>query len=445
MYKTLNKNEVQNHHISTNLQKLYANPDISDVNFIFHENGHKKTIPAHKSLLAVASQVFYKMFFGDLKETGDVNIVDATYDGFMEFLQFFYFDKFEMTFKNIGEVITMADKYDVSGLMNLCQIFLERNITIDTICWIYELALSYNQTYLMQLCEDKICTETTQILMTESFLSCNQIMLRQILKMDRLGCDEEFVYKRAMAWAEGMCLRTNLPVTMENKKIVLDECFQLIRFPTMSVNVFTNCLADDGNVLDTNEFLQILAYLTTKRPIANCRFPLKPRNGVPAWIIDKHIQICDRRSQIGKENYDGFYDEKDVTIFSVNERILLGQLKFSEIHQIIGIKDFERSGALTIKHCDTDEILLTQTIKISSSYSNKITLNSPIIVKPFENYQIKIDWIAIDLDDQFLFQRQCRNEVMIDGGVRFQFKQAPDLNYDNVEQTFLMKLYFKKW
>ncbi len=114
--------ELKNYHINSNLYKLYKNSNIADVYFIFTDE--KKKIAANKCLLAIASPVFEKMFYGHLKEPGDITIVDATHDAFLEFLQFFYCDKFELSTDNICEVLTLADKYDVAGLVNLCVQFL---------------------------------------------------------------------------------------------------------------------------------------------------------------------------------------------------------------------------------------------------------------------------------------------------------------------------------
>lgn len=48
-----------------------------------------KKIAVHKLILAAGSPVFHQMFYGQLKETKPVEIVDVSVDGFTEFLQFF--------------------------------------------------------------------------------------------------------------------------------------------------------------------------------------------------------------------------------------------------------------------------------------------------------------------------------------------------------------------
>lgn len=167
--RSLNAKEIKNYHPSTNLAKMFTNSSVADVNFIFRDENQK--IPANKCLLAIASPVFQRMFYGDLKEPGDIDIVDASSEAFQEFLQFFYLDKFELTIENIAEVLTLADKYDVTGLMNLCGIYLEYNLNNESVSWIYELAIMFNMSHLIQLCSDRICLRHDHLKAAQNWFS----------------------------------------------------------------------------------------------------------------------------------------------------------------------------------------------------------------------------------------------------------------------------------
>lgn len=89
---------------------LYLNEQLADVNFVFKNEAEVEKVPANKAILAALSPVFRAMFFGPMKEKGDVEMVDATADGFKEFLGFFYLDQVKLTIENIDEVIQLADK-----------------------------------------------------------------------------------------------------------------------------------------------------------------------------------------------------------------------------------------------------------------------------------------------------------------------------------------------
>lgn len=56
------------------------------VQFVFENGNDVVKISAHKAALAALSSVFNAMFNGELKETGDVKITDASPEPFQEIL-----------------------------------------------------------------------------------------------------------------------------------------------------------------------------------------------------------------------------------------------------------------------------------------------------------------------------------------------------------------------
>lgn len=129
--------------------------DVHIVQFIFErENGVTK-IPANKAVLAASSVVFDAMLFGDLREDGDVPIVDATPEAFKEFLQLFY-GQVELTMHNIADVLKLVDKYGVVNCSTNCVEFLKQNLTTDDILWGLHLAVKYHFDDLREHCKLEI-------------------------------------------------------------------------------------------------------------------------------------------------------------------------------------------------------------------------------------------------------------------------------------------------
>lgn len=86
---------------------LYHDSKTADVHFTFESSsndGIETRITAHKSLLAATSDVFGAMLYGELKETGDIPVIDASDAAFKEFLQYFYQRKVKLTAENVAEV-----------------------------------------------------------------------------------------------------------------------------------------------------------------------------------------------------------------------------------------------------------------------------------------------------------------------------------------------------
>jgi len=91
---------------------------MTDVEFLVGE----ESFGAHRSLLSARSPVFAAMFASGMKEaaTGQVRIEDVDPTTFQHFLKFLYTGMFEPSSKD-RELFTVADKYGVETLMELCR------------------------------------------------------------------------------------------------------------------------------------------------------------------------------------------------------------------------------------------------------------------------------------------------------------------------------------
>lgn len=458
----------RNYKLATNVGKLHLDEETADVVFTFDNNGFVERISAHKCLLASGSEVFKKMFYGDLKEGNEIEIVDVSIEGFTAFLQYFYLDICTYDSTVIAEVMKLADKYDAQGCFELCTRYLTMTINtqnIEPIVWCYELALLFDLAHLIGVCEEKICLETQKVLQSNSFLACNRSTLGRILLMDSLSCDEIFIFQASMNWAQQACKRNGIDDTnAENLKQQLGNCFDSIRFPAMTAEDFYACIADKENLFTSNEIMDILSHLTMHRPLqVATRFEQLARKGVPAWTKDASIQICDRRTL---PNLCRAADNRqDIVVFSVNERILIGQLAISSfksshnndsepifragqlnVRKMSDIQDAEISSPgsdSAENNIDDCDLILQQTVTISNA-STKIQLIKPLIIQPFQLYKIESNWDLED-DEQLILRTECLEEVMLDGGVRFQFKRSPKCSYDNVAEGLISRLYFKQW
>lgn len=129
-----------------------------DVQFIFEGKDDNETvkISAHKDVLAAMSPVFDSMFNGELKEKGDVKIVDASAAAFEEFLQFFYEDQVKLTMEHIGDVLNLAHKYDVTDCFQMAIAFLKNHLNSENLIWGLHLAFKYESEDLKVFCKRKI-------------------------------------------------------------------------------------------------------------------------------------------------------------------------------------------------------------------------------------------------------------------------------------------------
>eukprot|EP00092_Neocalanus_flemingeri_P074054 GFUD01091518.1.p1 GENE.GFUD01091518.1~~GFUD01091518.1.p1 ORF type:complete len:266 (-),score=68.70 GFUD01091518.1:168-965(-) len=92
----------------------------TDVRFLFKvEGGNTKEIKAHKLILAIASDVFKRQFFGSLKEGEDIDIEDASQDVFLTMINYIYNKQNEWTkydLRYLSSLYYLAEKYDMMEL-----------------------------------------------------------------------------------------------------------------------------------------------------------------------------------------------------------------------------------------------------------------------------------------------------------------------------------------
>lgn len=190
--------------------KLYLQEESADVHFVFLTNGEEKKLPAHKYILAIGSPVFQSMFYGHLKEEGDVKIADATVDAFAEFLQFFYLADVTLTTENAPEVMNLVNKYGAVDCFPACERFLMKNITMDSVCGALELAALYDRTEFRQSLLKIIINKPNELFALNTFKKCSPEILASILECENLNCKEKFVFDACIAWSENACLKKNL-------------------------------------------------------------------------------------------------------------------------------------------------------------------------------------------------------------------------------------------
>lgn len=193
-----------------NTEKLYSEKKFADVWFSFESTDDDDNdgsnlpsihlIPAHKILLAAASDVFEAMFFGQLKENGRIRMTDVSKSAFLEFLQFFYLNKVHLTDENIADVLYLGHKYNVTECVETCEQFLKDSLTNSNVCTILSLVILYDQEELMKLCHQRILLHTADVFHSVDFLECDRRVMEYILKQDLLSCTEVEVFDACMAW-----------------------------------------------------------------------------------------------------------------------------------------------------------------------------------------------------------------------------------------------------
>ena len=121
--------------LSSNLSRTREQDKLTDVKFIIGQD--EKEFNANRLILAAASDVFKAMFYGNMKESepnSTVTIPDVSSHAFGAMLDFVYFNDPKLNADNIVSVSRVADKYQITPLIQYCQRCLPLYLTKSNFC-----------------------------------------------------------------------------------------------------------------------------------------------------------------------------------------------------------------------------------------------------------------------------------------------------------------------
>lgn len=256
------------------LSHLCLSEHLSDIYFTFSDDESVK-LPAHKFVLSMRSAVFETMFYGSLSEEGEyVALKDVNPEVMRTVLRYVYSDNPDLDGKNVLPCLYTAKKYQFLGLVELCSDFLEKNIDVKNVCQIIEQAIFYEMEPLKERCLSFITKNATKVLSSPGFINLSHATLLNILKSNELECDEIYIFKATMKWAEHKCESKS----GQNIRDQLGEVLYQIRFPIIPMEKFARVVTPSG-ILTNEEIVMLYQFTATKGSTPLGKFRQEERNG----------------------------------------------------------------------------------------------------------------------------------------------------------------------
>lgn len=218
--------------LNDRISKLMETFEWSDCNFLFGS----ETIRAHKLILAISSPVFKVMMYGPLAEPKDIVICDIEPHVFQLLLHFIYKDKVSIdSVENAYGLLYAAKKYMLPCLIKLCLQYIENNLSIHNVLSIFNFAEWVQEDSLVIRCIDLICRHTDAVF-THGNEHISGLSLHKILQRDSINVPERYLIEIAAQWAHNECCKQDIPVSDENKRMLLlnSDNLKLLRFFTLS-------------------------------------------------------------------------------------------------------------------------------------------------------------------------------------------------------------------
>ena len=276
---------------------IFNNELLSDVKFVVPgseaESETRKTIPAHKLVLAISSPVFYAMFYGQLAEDKDcIELPDCEYDSLLEFLRYSYSDEVNLTGSNVMHVLYLAKKYMVPSLAEECSEYLRENLSAANVFSILPHAQKFEDKDLEDRCWDVIEENTEEAVTSDDFVTLERSLIESVVKRERLTVKEVDLFKAVDRWATKESERQGITVDGESKRrIIGEDTVKAIRFPVMSEKEFVSVVLD-CRILNFGEMSELMKYYNDVELTSPLPFIHTPRAG----RTQLHQLICYRFS-----------------------------------------------------------------------------------------------------------------------------------------------------
>lgn len=366
----------------TGYESHYLNHQTADVYFACQSADGVVRVPTHKVLLSKCPE-FHDMFYGASSKEGDIPMpFPAT--AFKEFLQFFYFNDFQLTMDSIRSVIDLLKQYQMTSGLAVCAYFLKENLSESNFLLVLELASVNGMLALKQFCE----INAPNLLTAKRLLTCTRDELVRFMQVGQLQTKFNLVDICA-GWARRACNQNNVAVTMENIRTYLGDAIDHIDFGSMSQLHIKKNLQDYIELLSKDE-MQRMSLVSLER-------------GLPCI---KHLTIQLLRKISEKRYIDRF----ETLTFYVNKPLLLSSFQIFGFYSENEVEYYGSvSGQLVVsKHSliDTnieEKVLLREKFSIYRPHSDPVHyLKSPVLIRPNLKYSIQVQFSMRDMENFYV-------------------------------------------
>ena len=220
-----------------------------------------RRLAAHTVVLAASSSYFKTRFTSDLTQEWERNELevklpefDPSLDRIEELLNFVYTGEIEMTDKNVGEMLALADFYDIANLKELCAQFLLKRLKPANCLSTQMLADRYHHEPLFETATNFISSNLNSIWQEEEFKSLDIAEVKKLFSGERLAIKtqegEEEIFEGLKTWVKH---------DLKNRESYVAELLQCVRLSAMSNKFLLDLINHDELVTRSCDYQSLIA------------------------------------------------------------------------------------------------------------------------------------------------------------------------------------------
>jgi hypothetical protein len=187
--------------VATKLSKLKQQMERgSDITFMV---GKVDKIPfkANKNTLAIASNVFEKMFFGEFSVPDVIEVEDIEADVFTELLNYIYVRQIiSLTYSNAFDLLYAAKKYMIDDLRDICVKFIGNCVDEYNCVDIFKKTEHFDIAVIEKKCLKFICDDPFCYFKDIKFQEISARGLGKIIKQPKFNCTTSDLKEMTLSW-----------------------------------------------------------------------------------------------------------------------------------------------------------------------------------------------------------------------------------------------------
>ncbi|GAB0098965.1 BTB domain-containing protein [Sergentomyia squamirostris] len=338
-----------------------GNDFLSDVTFLVGEE--KKRIPGHKFIMSSCSWDFYNALHLLEIDNNELPIQDVTESAFMEFLEFCYTGKVNLTFQNVISVLKLAYRFHMTALVKICERKIGRMVGKKSCMKVFRQCLfipgdSSLRVKLLKLIVkhfDFLFHDTSSM---DNFKALPLATVNELAGLLKVWLnDKMLLFEALIQWAVAN-LDFATKNTPQNLRKCLGESFYKISFEGMKIEQFAEIVVKYPGIFSHEEVTTIFEQIkkiekikaSSKKPEPVQSAQLPTASGSTA-LVDSEEMLISFKDSLPEELIQVSYLDKSPfkclsCNFSIDFRIsksktLLGFAMFVERNQVIQLQSYK--------------------------------------------------------------------------------------------------------